>query len=212
MPIILPPSEVGSPTYAEIVELFTGRGFDYLPDEVSKRYVNDALHQLYDEDYWPFLEAETTGSTPLTIPTLKQVLLVKRTDVAQGSQLQWINHQALERAGVDLTQPGLPRYWYRDGDIQIRTWPVTTQEITVRFIMDPPELENDDDVTLVPVRYKLLVSYIAERLAYEDSDNYEAASQIDARYKEGLQRMRQSLLYPNLDSPDFVQTFRSDGV
>ena len=212
MPIFLPPSETGSPTFEELTEFFLGRGFDYLDPETAKRYINDALSQLYEEDYWPFLEAETTGVAPLTIDSLRQVLAVKLTDTSWRSNLQWVNHQVLERAGLDLAQPGFARYWYRDGDIQIKTWPVSDKEITVRFLMVPPPLESDSDASLIPDRYKILVSYIAERLAYEDSDNYEAASQIDNRYKEGLQRMRQNLLYPNLDSPDFVQTFRSDGV
>lgn len=202
MPIILDPSTEND-TFLELLTELYGRGFDYLSQDAggvtrAKRWINQAYHELCEAEPWPFLADTVTGTAPLEIADLSHVLYV--VDSTNESRLVRVDPRTLTEEDTDLTTTGTPTHWYMDGD-DVTVFPVASVDLSVRYIVTPPDLEADDDECLVPKRYSNLIVDGACVMAYRDSDNFQAAVEVRNEWEKGVERMRRTLLVENYGEP-----------
>ena len=158
------------------------RGFDYLSAPRQNLMLNDALQEIQDYWEWPWLRKTASGPTPLVISDLKTVLKV--TD-SNGNEVQGISDS--DDFSPILT--GTPTNWWIDdtsGTPTITAYPTGSITLTVRYERDITTLASDGDTPDMPDRYNRVWLDLAVALAYEDSDNFAAATQIRARAKSRL--------------------------
>jgi hypothetical protein len=170
-----------------------GRGFDYLPGARMNLMLNNARNAF--EDAWPFpwLQSVITGPPPLTIPDLKYVSMVKSVDT--NDELLGLDFRQVAQDGTDLNLPGVPEYWWLEGPDPVtimHVWPVSNAQISVAYIAESPELVDDDDQPLIPVRYQPIWIDLAVVQAYKDSDNFSGAQaltvDVNARLYQVIER------------------------
>lgn len=171
-----------------------GRGFDYLAASRMTIMLNDAKNAL--EDQWPFpwLETTATGTAPLTITDLKQVLYVQ--DTTNDNELLGLPVAQIAVDGDDITRAGTPAYWWLDGTSTLNVWPVSTSvQLSVRYVRESVELSAVSDTPLIPARYHPLWVDLAVVQAYHDSDNFAGAQQlqgyVDSRMAKLVERYEQ---------------------
>lgn len=178
------------------------RGFSYLTDTRLGQYINWARAELDDLDAWPYRIATATGAAPLTVTDLGWVQGVQ--DTGTKLQLLPIDRESLADRYDDLTITGTPQFYYATDGV-VNTYPVGGT-ISVRYNKVPVDLSAAGDSPLAPVRFHRLIVDLAVRMAYRDSDNHEAAEQLQAQVERDLMLMRMALLVNNTDGPDgYVQ-------
>jgi hypothetical protein len=186
---------------------FYARGFDSLNDGGAgavraTQWINDGYHALAEEASWPWLEATTTGTPPLTISDLRQVLYV--VDTAQ--QMRLVAGDARDVVDVDpqVTSTGTPIMYWLDGLTTLRTYPVGSNTLSVRYIKVPADLVSGSDVPLVPERYRNLIVDLAVIRALEDKSNFAEAGALRQVTQLGVERMKDTLLDRGGDDPDYI--------
>lgn len=184
-------------TFLELQTEMLARGFDYLNDSGGpgttryKRWINDAYHELCEEADWPFLEADSSGASPLTIADMRSVMTV--IDTVSGLELPFIDRRELADLYGVLTTTGTPRYYYIDSGSIIRTYPVGGT-LSVRYLKFPTDLSADGNTPVVPARYHSLIVDGAVRRGLMDRDNPEEAQAVEQHRQIGVAEMRRVLL------------------
>lgn len=192
-------------TLADLRSLLLEQGFDYLSTTEANAYLNDAyLLDICEADDWPFLEAATTGSAPLTISDLRSV-----DSVIDSTQLTTLlpreRRSITDNYDTDLTTPGTPLFYYLTSGTTVNVYPANTSDsLTVHYWKAPDSLD-DGDSPIFPKRFHSLIVYFARLRAYENSDDFDAEAAAQRYATARLQTMRESLLGQNHDRPsDFV--------
>jgi hypothetical protein len=170
----------------EAITALQDRGFDYLTSARATLMLNTAKNQFEDVAPFPWNEATTTGTAPLTINDVKSVLYV--TDMTNDVQLDGFDVRAIVDGDASLDSTGTPQAWYLDGEMTLQVWPANTSaSLSVRYVKFSPELEDSDDEPLIPARYHGVWIDLAVVEAYKDSDNLQAAGALlaDAQRRLG---------------------------
>lgn len=178
------------------------RGFDYLSEARRYYFLNQAyLTDICENDDWPFLEAVTTSTAPITVSDLRSVESV--VDNTQQLKLRPLRRKAITDFAPDLSGAGSPRNYFISGGDTINAWPAnTTNSLTVQYFKVPSELASPNDTPVIPARWHYLIVEGAVKRAYEDDDEYAAAQAADQVFQTRLQSMRDSLLTQQHDRPD----------
>lgn len=182
------------------------RGFDYLSTSRCTILLNRAKNALEDFYPWPWLEATTTGTAPLTVSDLKQVLYV--VDTTADRELVGFDRRTVRDLDSKLDDTGTPEFWWLSGETSLKVWPLnTTDSLSVDYIKFSAELSADSDTPLIPVRYHPVWVDFAVVEAYKDQDAYDKASALlDHLTRFDVPRMIQSLADRNLQNPGYMQT------
>src|SRR3954462_2289412 len=94
-------------TFSDLRTELSRRGFDYLDSTRLGNFTNDAyLRDICEVQDWPFLEASTSGTAPVTVSDLRTVEYV--IDSTNGVKLSPIDRRNLTDWTVDLTTTGTP--------------------------------------------------------------------------------------------------------
>ena len=200
--------------YNDLLAEVQARGFDYLDPTRINRYINQVYLNICEEEQWPFLETTETGTAPLT--TTAEIRGVDSVvDTTNASILSWMDRRRLIEIDRDLTTTGTPRYWYQTTQSTISVYPANTAvTLSVHFFKVPTELSAESDTPLIPQRWQdLIIDGVAIR-AYKDTDDYDAAGNVQQWYDAQLQQMRDSELR-HYGEPDFVTmtaTYESGGL
>jgi hypothetical protein len=197
-------------TLSEILTEVYARGVDYLAqDSAGQTRAKLWVNQVYTEEIcgsapWPFLETVATGTSPLSVTDLQDVLYVM--DTTNHVRLESSDLRDLIDRDVDATTTtGNPNSYYFDGSA-LTVYPASSgASLSVRYIKTPAELVNDTDEPIFPSRFHYLIVEGAMKYAYRDSDNYEAAEAVRATFESGLARMKDAMFSRNLDDVQFVQ-------
>lgn len=168
------------------------RGFSYLDSTRANRYVNKAYTELCDEEQWSFLEASSSGASPLTISDLGDIESV--VDSTNEVRLKPLERKLIEDYDPKINDTGNPYAYYITAGTIINAWPTTSVTLAVNYWKTSTELVNDSDIPIVPTRYQYLIVDSACRRAYQDSDRFDLAQGCDTEYQRGLGLMRDSLL------------------
>ena len=161
------------------------RGFSYLAPSRMNLMLNDALQEISDYWEWPWLRKTAIGAAPLQISDLKTVLKVYDST---GNEVTGIS----DYDAFATTETGTPTNWWIDdasGTPTLVAYPSGTATFTVRYERDITTLAADSDSPDIPDRYNRVWLDLAVALAYEDSDNFAAASAIRNRANQRLQEM-----------------------
>lgn len=167
-------------------------------------WLNEAKNVFEDHYAWPWLESTTTGTAPLTIADLKQILYV--TDTTDKRILLPLDPREIVRedTGADVTMTGSPLFWWLDGTTTLKVWPVNaTPTLSVRYVKFSPELASGTDTPLIPVRHHNVWIDLAMVQAYKDNDDYQAATTLEQLAETRLQGLVNIYAGRNLQAPDF---------
>lgn len=192
-------------TFAELKAELAARGFDYLTNARQGQFVNRAYQELCAEEDWPFLEATTSGTAPLTISDLRTIESV--VDSTNRVRLRPLDRRNIMDYDQDLTTSGTPVYYYLTAGTVLNTYPVSsTNTIAVRYWKVPAQLSTDGENPVVPLSWHQAIVDGAVMYAYQDSDNFEAASAMRDVWSEIKIRMQDALLNQQHDgADDFIQ-------
>ena len=200
-------------TFAELQTEFFARGFDDLNDAGAgltraKRWLNDALQEIYDTELWPFLQASSSGAAPLTIADLGRVITV--ADTTHDVPLAWRSPSDIYVTDSAINDTGSASWWYLSSSTVVTVYPAdTTASVTVRYSKTGVELSAAGDTPLLPSRFHDLIVDGAAVRAYKNKDNFEAGQFVRDEWERGLERMRTVLLHPHYDTTDFIQATRT---
>lgn len=165
------------------------RGADYLSDARATIILNAARNDF--EDFWwgwPWLETSTTGTAPVTISDVRQILYV--TDTTGRTLLE--GRDARDLVGdtdAVLTTTGTATSWYLDGSATLRVYPANTSTtFTVRYVKFSAELTGTD-TPAIPTRHHPLWIDLAMVRVYRDSDDLAAAEALRRQTQEDLRRL-----------------------
>jgi hypothetical protein len=179
------------------------RGFDYLSTTRLTYMLNLGKNVLEAMYPWPWLEATTTGTAPLTISDLRQVLYV--VDTTNRVQLPGMNVQST--VDIDpMLQAGTASSWWLDGLTSLKVHPTNASiSLSVRYVKWSPELSAGGDTPLIPTREHSVWVDLAQVEAYKDSDNFAAASALLADVLgRQVPRMVDAYLSRNMQGPELV--------
>jgi hypothetical protein len=183
------------------------RGFDYLSTDRRTFFLNQAKNTFEDIFPFPWLEDVATGTSPLTISDLKQVLYVSDTD--HDRELLGLPAAQIIVDGTDLAETGTPSNWWLDGENTVTVWPVSSSaSLQVRYIKESDELVDPTNTPLIPARYHGTWIDLAVIRAYIDSDNYVAAQGLQQIVALDLSQIAQRYATRNDQNPGY-QTIRS---
>lgn len=178
-------------TFTELKAELAAEGYDYLSDTRQGYFINEAYAALCDEEFWPFLEASSSGAAPLTISDLKTVESVR--DTVQNRMLDHRERIVLQENFTDLTITGSPRYYYVTGGTVVRTYPVGGT-LAVNYWKTPTLMSTGSDTPLVPQRFRRLLLDYAVREAAMDNNDLDDVAAVQAKIDRRLQVMREALL------------------
>ena len=204
-----------------IIKEVRDHGFDRAGDSLIKLWVNDVINELAGMDNWPWLEK---GPVAITATANEPVILLP-SDCAKPMKVQFKDGDInlfrerqdllLDKYGVDvLDEAGDPeRYsmWGTNsaGIPQIRLFPIPDREVTLNlwYLKTPTPLSAVSDMPPFPVRHhRLLVLGVLLRACQMMGDE-KSLSKLPIfkdEYEERLQRMRDDLMRPQIDNPDYM--------
>lgn len=192
-------SQVATTSFSTVLTELYNSGFDYLlanaQTDRAKRWVNQSYQELCAIEQWPFLKTSTTGTSPVSIPTLNRVLSVRDTNL--NNRLVESDIDTLQDINPNLTTTGTAAWYYLDyssGPV-VSTFPVTTNTIEVVFYQNPTPLAADGDILVIPDQFIDIVVLGAMRRAYIDgtdtANQYQLAKQ---EWSDRIQFMRSQLM------------------
>jgi len=202
-------------TFLEMLTELYARGFDYLNQDDAgrtraKRWLNESYEELASAEPWPFLEATTSGTAPLTISDLGDVIYVE--DTTSDNRLHLLDVRGVVDDDPDVDDQGTPEGYYLDGISTLRVWPANSSvTVSVRDTKVPGELSADGDEPLVPSRFQGLIVDGAVIRAYTDSDNFESAAALQQQVDVRLLKMTDALFSRSFDSQFVVRTGEHEG-
>lgn len=190
-------------TLAELRTELQARGFDYLSTVRCSQFLNDAyLTDIAEAEDWPWLEATSSGTAPLTITDLRTIELV--IDSTAKFKLQPLDRRNItDDWDSDLTTAGDPAFYYTTTGTTVAVYPTsTTHTISVRYWKVPATLGSDLTEPALPTRFHSLIVDAAVARAYEDNDEWDAAEAARQKFEARLDHMRVSLLNQQHDETD----------
>ena len=204
-----------------IIKEVRDHGFDRAGDSLIKLWINDVINELSGMDNWPWLEK---GPVEITA-SANEPFLVLPADCAKPMKLQFkegdINlfrerqDMLLDKYGVDvLEEEGDPERYSMWGTTpagvpQIRLFPIPQRSVTLNlwYLKIPTPLSAIADMPPFPVRHhRLLVLGVLLRACQMIADEKSLSKLpiFKGEYDERLQRMRDDLMRPQIDNPDYV--------
>ncbi len=208
-PIIIVIGASTTGTFAQLLEEFYARGFSYLnEDSAGRTRAERWLNEAYLEDIcaaypWDFLRTSQSGTAPLTITDLDQVISV--VDSTAENPLQRLDVKTLIDYGdANLDEVGSAAHWYMSDETTLAVHPAdTTSTFVVRYWKIPAEMTAAEDEPIVPSRWRGLLVDGAVIRGYRDSDNWDAANQLQAHFDRRLMQMASSEMVRSQE-PDFI--------
>lgn len=193
-------------TFATLKTELQDRGFDHLGDTRRGTYINDAYHELCELEEWPFLIATSTGTAPLTVSDLREVVMV--TDTTNDRILRGVDERTLREWYPDLPDSADPEWYWLDGTTTLRVYPLdTTSSLSVRYIKVPADLTGTD-TPVVPTRYHSLIVDLAQVRALSLNRSTDERANLAAALRGEVDRkvevMREVLMGRRLDFPDLI--------
>jgi hypothetical protein len=193
-------SQVATTTFATVQQELYASGFNYLSDnsqtDRAKRWINQSYQELCSQALWPFLKTSTTGTSPISLPTLNRIIYVR--DTSLNVKLVEADYDLLTDRQPDLTTTGTAAWYYIDyssGSPAVTAFPVTTNTLQVVYIQNPAELSGDADVLIVPNQFVDIVVLGAMRRAYIDgTDTANQYQLVKAEWTDRVEFMKQQLL------------------
>lgn len=195
--------------FGEIKAEVAARGFDYLLDSGAsearlKRWINLAYTEVIESDDWPWLRTTTTTTAPATITDLGSIENV--FDTTNDQVLAYRQERDLIDLFKDITDAGTARYYYMTSPTTMAVYPVdTTTQLRITYWKVPTELYADSDEPAFPARYHMALVEYAAAHAYKDSDNPQMMTVARAEGDRIVQLMRERLLVPSHQNPDYIQ-------
>lgn len=187
-------------TFAEMKTEMADRGFHHISAARVGDWLNDAYAELCEAQDWPFVEATTTGTAPLTVTYLRQILYV--LDTTNDSVLTGTDQRTVQDIDPDLRATGNPERFYLTGSTTVAVWPPNTSaSLSVRYLRFPAELSADADEPIVPSRFQTLIVDGAVIRAYRNGDDHERANALRAQWDDAVARMASSLLSRDRHGP-----------
>lgn len=166
------------------------RGFDYLSQTRQDRFLNDALHAIDDLEPWSYLQATTTGTSPLTIADLGRVFTV--ADTTNGVSLGYLSRpQVVDGFGSTTLTSARPYWYYLTGGTTVVAFPVSSVSLTVNYFKVGPDLSSGSDVPLMPDRFRYAIVEYATAAALRDVSNYAEAQAASQAGDVIVSRMRE---------------------
>lgn len=197
-------------TFADLKTELAARGFNRLSAARQGQFINQAYHEINEQAEWPYLETVTSGTAPLTISDVRQVLYVIDTTTKVKLRPMDVEHVTefdadFSTAGVPQTA-GSPDKWWLDGMTTLRVHPAnTTDTIAVRYIKNAAELTGTD-TPLIPTRFQYHIVDVAQAMASaETASDDRDQGVVRAEVDRVVARMARTLLNRHLDGPDMVQ-------
>lgn len=163
------------------------RGFEQLTDSRIDAFLNLAKNQFEDAAAFPWLQATTTGTAPLTITDLKDILYV--ADSTNGQELEGADPRLVivEDVQANIATAGTPMLWWLDGLTTLNIWPANTNvSLSVRYVKESPELTEDTDTPLIPARYHQTWVDLAAVRCYLDLKDLDSAATLRAIVAQDL--------------------------
>jgi hypothetical protein len=167
------------------------------------------MHSIDGIADWPYLQASTTGTAPLTISDLRTVEHV--SSVGGLLSLQPATRTWLRDQYVDLTVTGTPIFYYFIGS-QINVYPASTSTtLTVDYLKVVADLSAGADVPLIPDRFRMAIVHYAAAAAREDRGDLQGAMSAKGQGDAMVAQMQVELLTAQHQAPEsFVPPVGSD--
>lgn len=197
-----------SMTLAQLRQELKARNGDYFSDTRANTLLNEAYHEVCEAYPWPFLETTATGTAPLTIADLRQVLYV--VDTTTQNPLAILDPSTIVN-DLDpvIGTAGSPAYFWLDGSV-LKIYPTNTSvSLSVRYVKVPADITSDSDVPIIPSRYHLVIVDCAQARELAQGPNPSASNlnrmqAIQANYMHSLGRMCEALFNRSYNTSDFV--------
>lgn len=191
------------------------RGFHFLNDGGTgltrvKRWVNEAYHELNEEDNWPWLEVTQAGTAPLTLTRARNVRSVVNTTA--GVELNGTTREKVVDVFGAIPTTGNPRWYFVDHilsgtepTLQVQIVPnLAAQTISVRYMEHKADLSLDADVPVFPSRFHWLIVNGALRRAHQDANQYDQAEVIEGDRRRGVEALRRWVMRAVQASPNLL--------
>lgn len=201
-------------------ELFA-RGTNYLEEDAASearadRWLNDAYREILNLHAWPFLEAEATGAGGgvgyVALTDLRKIRFVFNISTTPPTKLARISLDDLVGEDTIYSRAGTPAYYYVENnsatEMAVTAYPVGGQ-IKVWYYKRVADLSGSDE-PLFDEQYHNLIVDKAMIMAYNDSDNFEAADRLNAQVNVRLAAMAEDYML-NSRELEFVQVDPYDG-
>ena len=183
---------------------FVARGEDFLDSTGTTRqdlFINTAYQRICEAFDWPWLYADATGASPLTIADMRTVLSV--VDTTNNVKLTRFDRRDILDIDPAFTNNGNPTYWYRDSDTKIVSYPTAAVTLAVRYLKIPPTLSSPTDTPLVPTRWHGLIVDGAMVEAFKDSEDYNELQQLESVFEQRLSQMKSA--YTEESGPGYIE-------
>lgn len=181
---------------SDLQTFFFARGFDFMNDggvgvTRATRFINDAMHLMDDAEPWAYLQATTTGTTPVTVSDLGRVESV--VDVANLNPLSYMSREEVTDYFADIAGTGVyPRWYFVTGGNTVNAFPVNAGvTLTVRYTKVAPDLVSGSDVPLMPDRFRMGIVDYAAMLAFRESNVPDEAQVAQQAGDAVVERMRE---------------------
>lgn len=190
-------------TLAQLRTELYARGFDYLDATRSNSLLNFAYQiDICEAEDWPFLEATTTGTAPLSITDIRTIESVVNTTSTE-KLVPMDRRNITDDWDTNLATVGTATAYYTTSGTSVSVYPAdTASSLSVRYWKVPTTLSADSDTPILPTRWHPLIVDAAVVRAYEDADEGGMAQNARGAFDQRLQLMRESLLSQNHDQPD----------
>lgn len=179
------------------------RGFSHVTTSLVDRWINLTYQDVNNRFPWPYLEASTSGTAPITIADLGRVLYVADTTDKIPLIHKDIRDIVQDDPGLALT--GNPRFWYWDGTTtnKIQAYPTgVANTITVRYTKVASDLGSDGSVPLLPTAFHYILVEGACARCYRRANEQAAAADAMQEVESGIAKMHNLLIQQTYDPPD----------
>lgn len=192
-------------------------GHQYLGTVRAGEMIEEAAKRITLEEFWPYrrrtavLDASgLVAGAAISGPVVQVVY----TGTTPNTVLAPKTIDALRDGNVDLSVAGAPRFYYvgytAAGLRKVVTAPLATSNVQVDYwgteswATGGIVAASGADTPLWPLTHRELIINAARVLAYEDSDDNEAAAFQEAKYQRRLEDARDELLKDQWDESDDV--------
>lgn len=178
------------------------RGYHSIVDPRLKRIANDAVRELARKSIaWPWLEQTVTGTAPLLLPRLRAVADVRGAD---RRRLRHTSLPQLEHGGDPLYVSGRGSEFYVDAGGRARTFPDSTEQLTVRYFAWPLVMENPEQGIPVPEELHALVLDLAVIGAAKEMHDWDTVSGLRVLVNEAIGEALDSYIDQQIADHDYV--------